>query len=119
MGIPYTEYKDIAVFPSSSLLKLTYTVKTEIIGHHARTLELPLLVRSVSQVRAGREFSSRCFPPLIQRGNSGSSGAMPNYFGFHGILPGMLAKIEKILEVLVWWQGMLEFLLSKRTGRET
>ena len=36
------------------------------------------------------------FFPLIQRGNSGSSGAMPNYFGFYGILPGMLAKIEKI-----------------------
>ena len=36
------------------------TVKTEIIGYHARALELPLLVRSVSQVRAKREFS-RCF----------------------------------------------------------
>ena len=39
------------------------TVRTEIIGHHAKTLELPLLVRSVSQVRAGRESSHRVFPP--------------------------------------------------------
>jgi len=26
-----------------------------------------------------------CFPPLIQRGNSGRPSAMPNYFGFYGI----------------------------------
>ena len=25
-----------------------------------------------------------CFPPLIQRGNSGRPSAMPNYFGFYG-----------------------------------
>jgi len=35
------------------------TVKTEIIGHHAGTLELPLLASLLSQVRAEGE-SSRC-----------------------------------------------------------
>ena len=39
------------------------TVKTQIIGHRAKTLELPLLVRSVSQVRAERESSHGVFPP--------------------------------------------------------
>ena len=39
------------------------TVKTEIIGHRAKTLELPLLVRSVSQVRVERESSHGVFPP--------------------------------------------------------
>ena len=39
------------------------TVKTEVIGHHAKTLELPLPVRSVSQVRAERESSHGVFPP--------------------------------------------------------
>jgi len=42
---------------------LPVPVKTEIIGHHARTLELPFLVRSVSQVRAKRESSRGVFPP--------------------------------------------------------
>jgi len=37
------------------------TVKTQIIGNFAWTLELPLLVRSVSQVRAEGE-SSHCAP---------------------------------------------------------
>jgi len=36
-----------------------FTVKTEIIENHARTLELPLSVRSVSQVSAEGE-SPRC-----------------------------------------------------------
>ena len=39
----------------SPRMQVQNTVTTEIIGHHARTLELPLLVRSVSQVRAERE----------------------------------------------------------------
>ena len=34
-----------------------FTVKTEIIENHARTLELPLLVMSVSQVRDEGESS--------------------------------------------------------------
>ena len=41
----------------------TSTVKTEIIGHHARTLELPFLVKFVSQARAERESSRAVFPP--------------------------------------------------------
>ena len=46
-----------------SLIPQAPTVKTEIIGHHAKTLELPLLVRSVSQVRAERESSHGVSPP--------------------------------------------------------
>ena len=44
------------------------TVKTEIIGHHARTLELLLLVNSVSQVRAESESSRGVFPPNLEGG---------------------------------------------------
>ena len=44
----------------------TGTVTTKIIGHHARTLELPLLVRSVSQVRAERESSRGVSPPNLE-----------------------------------------------------
>ena len=39
------------------------TIKTKIIGHRAKTLELPLLVRPVSQVRAERESSRGVSPP--------------------------------------------------------
>ena len=39
------------------------TVKTQIIKLHARTLELPLLVSLLSQVRAERESSRRVFSP--------------------------------------------------------
>ena len=45
-----------------------HTVRTEIIGHHARTLELPLLVKSVSQVRAEGESSRGVFPPNPEGG---------------------------------------------------
>ena len=41
----------------------TCTVKTEIIENHARTLELPLLVRSVSQVGAEGESPRSVFSP--------------------------------------------------------
>ena len=50
------------------LSSLGDTVRTEIIGHHARTLELPLLVRSVSQVRAGSESSRSVSPPNPEGG---------------------------------------------------
>jgi len=62
---------------------IRYTVKTGIIGYHAGTLELPLLVRSA--VSGGGESFAACFLPLIQRGNSRRPSAMPNYFGFYGI----------------------------------
>ena len=52
-----TAFAAILLVPGSG------TVRTEIIGHHAKTLELPLLVRSVSQLRAERESSHRVFPP--------------------------------------------------------
>ena len=42
------------------------TVKTEIIGHHAKTLELPLLVRSVFQVRPEGESFHGVFPPNLE-----------------------------------------------------
>jgi len=38
------------------------TVKTEIIENHARTLELPLLVRSVSQVMADNLLAAFSLP---------------------------------------------------------
>ena len=44
------------------------TVRTEIIGHQARTLELPLVVKSVSQVRAESESSRGVFPPNPEGG---------------------------------------------------
>ena len=47
---------------------LLTTVRTEIIGHQARTLELPLLVKSVSQVRAESESSRGVFPPNPEGG---------------------------------------------------
>jgi len=43
--------------------KNSNTVKTEIIENHARTLELPLLVRSVSQVGAEGESPRSVFSP--------------------------------------------------------
>ena len=52
----------------SEIYSIIATVKTEIIGHHARTLELLLLVVGfVSQVMAERGSSRGVFP-LIQRG---------------------------------------------------
>ena len=48
----------------SEIYSILATVKTEIIGHHARTLELFLLVVGfVSQVRAERGSSRSVFPP--------------------------------------------------------
>jgi len=46
--------------------EMHHTAKTEIIGHLARTLELPHLTKSVSQVRAKRESSGGVFLPNLE-----------------------------------------------------
>ena len=68
-----------------------HTVRTRIINPRARTLELPLLVRSSTFlfffcVKPGMRQSvfSQCSRPLSKRGNSGSLSARFNYSSSHG-----------------------------------
>ena len=81
--------------------KISYytTVRTEIIGHHARTLELPLLVRSVSQVRAESESSRGVFPPNPEGGILDVLAPCP---------------IISVLTVLVFCLGVVSLLAEMR-----
>ena len=76
------------------------TVKTEIIGHHAGMLELRLLVRSVSQVRAERESSRGVFPPNPEGEILGVLAPCPIILVFTGTLLIALLQVKNCLSVI-------------------